>query len=52
VALAAPRNSIVEIAGPGRAPLNEIVARDLKAVGAPREQMAAHVGRSRFASAR
>src|SRR5215472_12372712 len=33
VALAAPRNSIVEIAGPERAPFNEIVARYLKAVG-------------------
>lgn len=37
VALAAPRNGIVEIAGPERAPLNEIVARYLKAVGDPRE---------------
>jgi uncharacterized protein YbjT (DUF2867 family) len=37
VALAAPRNSIVEIAGPERAPLNEIVARYLKAIGDPRE---------------
>jgi uncharacterized protein YbjT (DUF2867 family) len=37
VALAAPRNSIVEIAGPQRAPLDEIVARYLKAVGDPRE---------------
>src|SRR2546428_12381284 len=37
VALAAPRNGIVEIAGPERAPFNEIVARDLKAVGDPRE---------------
>jgi len=33
VALAAPRNSIVEIAGSERAPFNEIVARYLKAVG-------------------
>src|SRR3984893_9559480 len=33
VALAAPRNGIVEIAGPERAPFNEIVARYLKAVG-------------------
>src|SRR6266566_3494034 len=33
VALAAPRSGIVEIAGPERAPLNEIVARYLKAVG-------------------
>ena len=37
VALAAPRNGILEIAGPQRAPLNEIVARYLKAVGDPRE---------------
>ena len=37
MALAAPRNGIVEIAGPERAPLNEIVARYLKAVGDPRE---------------
>src|SRR5438045_447930 len=37
VALAAPRNGIVEIAGPGCAPFNEIVARYLKAVGDPRE---------------
>src|SRR5207253_1319329 len=33
VALAAPRNGIVEIAGPERAPFNEIVARYLKALG-------------------
>src|SRR6478752_6855773 len=37
VALAAPRNDIVDIAGPERAPLNEIIARYLKAVGDPRE---------------
>jgi uncharacterized protein YbjT (DUF2867 family) len=37
VALAAPRNGIVEIAGPERAPFNEIVARYLKAVGDPRK---------------
>ncbi|BDG05017.1 SDR family oxidoreductase [Anaeromyxobacter oryzae] len=36
VALAAPRNRIIEIAGPERAPFNEIVARYLKAVGDPR----------------
>ena len=36
VALAAPRNGIVEIAGPERAPFNEIVARYLQAVGDPR----------------
>jgi len=33
VALATPRNGIVEIAGAERAPFNEIVARYLKAVG-------------------
>ena len=37
VALAAPRNGNVEIAGPERAPFNEIVARYLKAVGDPRQ---------------
>ena len=37
VALAAPRNSIVEIAGPERAPFNEFIARYLKAVGDPRK---------------
>ena len=37
VALAAPRNGIVEIAGPERAPFNEIVARYLRAIGDPRE---------------
>jgi uncharacterized protein YbjT (DUF2867 family) len=37
VALAAPRNGIVEIAGPERAPFDEMVARYLKAVGDPRE---------------
>jgi uncharacterized protein YbjT (DUF2867 family) len=37
VALAAPRNGIVEIAGPERAPFNEIVARYLQAVGDPRQ---------------
>ena len=36
-ALAAPRNGIVEIAGPERAPFNEIVARYLKGVGDPRQ---------------
>ena len=35
VALAAPANGIVEIAGPDRAPFNEIVARYLKAIGDP-----------------
>jgi uncharacterized protein YbjT (DUF2867 family) len=37
VALADPRNGIIEIAGPERAPFNEIIARYLKAVGDPRE---------------
>jgi uncharacterized protein YbjT (DUF2867 family) len=37
VALAAPRNGILEIAGPEQAPFNEIVSRYLKAVGDPRE---------------
>jgi uncharacterized protein YbjT (DUF2867 family) len=37
VALAVPRNGVVEIAGPERAPFNEFVARYLKAVGDPRE---------------
>jgi uncharacterized protein YbjT (DUF2867 family) len=37
VALAAPRNGIVEIAGPERGPFNEIVARYLKGLGDPRE---------------
>jgi uncharacterized protein YbjT (DUF2867 family) len=36
-ALAAPRNGIIEIAGPERAPFNEIVARYLKAIGDPRQ---------------
>ena len=37
VALAAPRSGIVEIAGPERAPFNEIIARYLKATGDARE---------------
>src|SRR3954470_16141768 len=37
LALEPPRNGIIEIAGPERAPFNEIVARYLKAVGDPRE---------------
>jgi uncharacterized protein YbjT (DUF2867 family) len=37
VALAPPQNGTVEIAGPERAPFNEIVARYLKAVGDPRQ---------------
>ena len=37
VAFAAPRGGIVEIAGPERAPFNEIVARYLKAVADPRQ---------------
>jgi uncharacterized protein YbjT (DUF2867 family) len=36
VAFANPRNGIVEVAGPERAPFNEIVARYLKAVSDPR----------------
>jgi uncharacterized protein YbjT (DUF2867 family) len=37
VAVAAPRNGIVEIAGPERAPFDEMIARYLKAVGDSRE---------------
>src|ERR1700739_1756281 len=37
VAAPAPRNGTIEIAGPERAPFNEIVARYLKAVGDPRQ---------------
>src|SRR4029079_4403493 len=37
VAGATPRNGIVDIAGPDRAPFDEIVARYLKTVGDPRE---------------
>ena len=37
VALGAPRNGIVDIAGPQRAPFNEIIARYLKAIGDRRE---------------
>ena len=37
VALEPPRNGIVEIAGPERAPFNEIVARYLKTIGDPRQ---------------
>jgi uncharacterized protein YbjT (DUF2867 family) len=37
VALGSPRNGIIEIAGPERAPFNEIVARYLKAIGDPRD---------------
>jgi uncharacterized protein YbjT (DUF2867 family) len=37
VALAAPRNGIVEIAGPDRAPFDAMVARYLKAVGDSRQ---------------
>ncbi|MEZ0272287.1 MAG: SDR family oxidoreductase [Methylophilaceae bacterium] len=37
VALAAPQNGVIEIAGPERAPFNEIVAHYLKAVGDSRE---------------
>ena len=45
VALAAPRNGIIEIAGPDRAPFNEIVARYLKAVDDPREVVSDHEAR-------
>jgi uncharacterized protein YbjT (DUF2867 family) len=37
VALAAPRSAIIEIAGPERAPFNEIIARYLKTMADPRE---------------
>ena len=37
MAVAPPKNGIVEIAGPERQPFNEIVARYLKAVGDPRK---------------
>jgi uncharacterized protein YbjT (DUF2867 family) len=37
VALEPPRDGIVEIAGPERAPFNDIIARYLKAIGDPRE---------------
>jgi uncharacterized protein YbjT (DUF2867 family) len=37
VAIGAPHNGIIEIAGPERAPFNEIIAHYLKAVGDPRE---------------
>ena len=37
VALAPPKNGIVEIAGPEKAPFNDFVARYLKAVGDPRQ---------------
>ncbi|QOZ22870.1 SDR family oxidoreductase [Bradyrhizobium sp. CCBAU 51753] len=37
IALEPPRNGIVDIAGPDRAPLDEIVTRYLKAVGDPRQ---------------
>jgi uncharacterized protein YbjT (DUF2867 family) len=37
VALAAPQNGILEIAGPERGPFADVVARYLKAVGDPRE---------------
>jgi uncharacterized protein YbjT (DUF2867 family) len=37
VARAASRNGVLEIAGPERAPFNEILARYLKAAGDPRE---------------
>src|SRR5580693_2525750 len=37
VALAAPRNGVVEIGGPERAPFSDLIARYLRAVGDPRE---------------
>src|SRR5262249_18012735 len=37
VALSGPRNGILEIAGPERAPFNQFVARYLKVIGDPRE---------------
>ena len=40
VALSAPRNGIIEIAGPERAPFDEIVARYLSAVGDRRQVVA------------
>src|SRR5262245_40818485 len=49
VALAAPRNGIVEIAGPERAPFSDIVARYLKAIGDPRTVVSdpeAQIGRA------
>ncbi len=36
-ALAPPRNGIVEIAGPERAPFSDMIARYLKAIGDPRQ---------------
>jgi uncharacterized protein YbjT (DUF2867 family) len=39
VALTKPANGVVEIAGPERAPFNEIIARYLKSIGDPREVM-------------
>jgi uncharacterized protein YbjT (DUF2867 family) len=45
VAQSSPRNGIVEIAGPERAPFNEIVARYLKAVGDPRQVVRDHEAR-------
>src|SRR5262245_9364104 len=49
VALGAPRNGTVEIAGPERAPFNEIGARHLRAVGDPRTALSdpeAQIGRA------
>jgi uncharacterized protein YbjT (DUF2867 family) len=37
IALEPPRNAIIDIAGPERAPFDEIIARSLKAVGDPRQ---------------
>ncbi|MGB7976649.1 MAG: SDR family oxidoreductase [Roseiarcus sp.] len=44
-ALAPPRNGIIEIAGPERAPFNEIVARYLKAIGDTRQVVGDPEGR-------
>jgi uncharacterized protein YbjT (DUF2867 family) len=45
LALAPPRNGIIDIAGPERAPFDEIIARYLQAVGDPREVVRDHEGR-------
>jgi uncharacterized protein YbjT (DUF2867 family) len=44
-ALGTPRNDVIEIAGPGRAPFNEIIARYLKATGDPRQVVGDHEAR-------
>src|ERR1700760_4607766 len=45
LAVAPPRNGIIEIAGPERAPFNEIIGRYLKAVGDRREVVSDPVAR-------